>query len=53
MHHRPYDLINETIESNEIEPEKWYPKGHKPELIREWPLTKDLEIPNPFEGPPE
>lgn len=48
--HQVYDVINETIEANEIPPEKWYPKGHMPELIREWPLTKDLEIPNPF-GP--
>ncbi len=45
--HRPYDVMNDTIEANEIPPEKWYPKGHMPELVREWPLTKDIEIPNP------
>jgi ribonuclease BN (tRNA processing enzyme) len=49
--HQVYDVINDKIEANEIPPEKWYPKGHKPELVREWPLTKDIEIPNPFAGP--
>ena len=48
-----YDVINETIEANEIPPEKWYPKGHMPELVREWPLSKDIEIPNPFAAPQE
>ena len=33
--------------------EKWYPKGHKPELVGEWLLTTDIEIPNPFAAPPE
>jgi ribonuclease Z len=46
--HQVYDVINKTVEDNEIPPEKWYPKGHKPDLVREWPLTEDLEIPNPF-----
>ena len=49
--HQIYDVINETIEANEIDPELWYPEGHKPDLVREWPLTKDIEIPNPFAGP--
>ena len=48
-----YEIINETIEANEILPELWYPKGHMPELIREWPLTEDVEIPNPFAASPE
>ena len=51
--HQVYDVINDTVEANEIPPEKWYPKGHMPELIREWPLTEDLEIPNPFAEPDE
>jgi len=51
--HQVYDVINETIEANEIPPEKWYPKGHMPVLVREWPLSKDIEIPNPFAAPPE
>ncbi len=51
--HQPYDVINDTVEANEIPPEKWYPKGHMPELIKEWPLTKDVEIPNPFAAPPK
>lgn len=51
--HQVYDVINDTIEANEIPPEKWYPKGHKPELVREWPLSKDLEIPNPFAVTPQ
>ena len=46
-------MINDKIEANEIPPEKWYPKGRKPELVREWPLTEDIEIPNPFATPPE
>ncbi len=44
-------MINDTVEANEIPPEKWYPEGHMPELIKEWPLKKDVEIPNPFAGP--
>jgi ribonuclease Z len=50
--HQVYDVINETIEANEIPPAKWYPKGHKPDLVREWPLDKDVQIPNPFANPP-
>jgi len=49
--HQVYDVINETIEANEIDPNLWYPKGHKPDLVREWPLTKDIEMPNPFAKP--
>jgi len=49
--HQVYDVINETIEQNEIDPKLWYPKGHKPDLVREWPLSKDIEIPNPFAAP--
>jgi len=49
--HQVYDVINETIEQNEIDPKLWYPKGHKPDLVREWPLSKDVEIPNPFAAP--
>jgi ribonuclease BN (tRNA processing enzyme) len=51
--HQPYDVINDTVEANEIDPELWYPKGHMPDLIREWPLTEDIEMPNPFAAPPE
>lgn len=51
--HQVYDVINDTVKANEIPPEKWYPKGHKPDLVREWPLTKDVQIPNPFAGTPQ
>jgi ribonuclease BN (tRNA processing enzyme) len=51
--HQVYDVINDKIEANEIPPEKWYPKGHKPELVREWPLTEEVEVPNPFATPAE
>jgi ribonuclease BN (tRNA processing enzyme) len=51
--HQVYDVINDEVEANEIPPEEWYPEGHMPELIREWPLTEDLEIPNPFAAPAE
>ena len=46
-----YDIINEKIEANEIPPELWYPKGHMPVLIKEWPLTEAVTIPNPFAAP--
>ncbi len=49
--HQVYDVINDTIRANEIPPEEWYPEGHMPELIREWPLTEDIELPNPFAAP--
>jgi len=49
--HQVYDVINETIEANEIDAALWYPQGHMPELVREWPLTKDITIPNPFASP--
>ncbi|MGI9533911.1 MAG: guanitoxin biosynthesis MBL fold metallo-hydrolase GntH [Thermodesulfobacteriota bacterium] len=49
--HQVYDVINDTIEANEIDPKLWYPKGHKPELVREWPIKTDLNIPNPFAAP--
>lgn len=50
---RPFRLsvgINDTVEANEIDPKKWYPRGHRPDLVREWPLTEDVEIPNPDLG---
>ena len=46
--HQVYDVINATIEANEIDPKLYYPEGHMPVLVREWPFTKDLRIPNPF-----
>ena len=32
--HGVYDVINETVEGNEIDPTLWYPEGHMPELVR-------------------
>ena len=49
--HQVYDVINETIEANEIDPALFYPEGHMPELVREWPLMEDVTIPNPFAAP--
>ena len=51
--HQVYDVINDTVEGNEIDPALWYPEGHMPELVREWPLTEDIQIPNPFAVPEE
>ena len=51
--HQLYDEINESIETNKIDPVLFYPEGHRPELVREWPLTEDIEIPNPFATPKE
>ena len=48
--HQVYDVINETVEGNEIDPDLYYPDGHRPDLVRRWPITKDLTIPNPFGG---
>ena len=52
----PYTTIvirdyGKGVEKNEIPPEKWYPRGHKPDLVREWPFTEDMEVPNPFASP--
>jgi ribonuclease Z len=51
--HQVYDVINDEVEANEIPIEEWYPEGHKPDRVKEWPLTKDVTIPNPFVRPPE
>jgi len=48
--HQVYDVINATVEANEIDPALYYPEGHMPDLVRRWPITKDLTIPNPFGG---
>jgi ribonuclease Z len=48
--HQVYDVINDTVEANEIPMEEWYPEGHKPERVKEWPLTEDVTIPNPFKS---
>jgi len=44
-------VINETVEANEIDPVLWYPEGRMPELVREWPITRDLTVPNVFARP--
>lgn len=46
--HQVYDVINDTVEKNEIPMELWYPKGHMPQRVKEWPITKDLTLPNPW-----
>jgi len=51
--HQVYDVINDEVEANEIPMEEWYPEGHKPDRVKEWPLTKDVTLPNPFAPPPE
>ena len=51
--HQVYDVINDEVEANEIPMEKWYPEGHKPDRVKEWPLTKDITLPNPFVPPSE
>jgi hypothetical protein len=43
--------FSDSVEANQIPPERWYPEGHKPELVREWPFTEDIEIPSPFADP--
>lgn len=51
--HQLYDVINETVEGNEIPMELWYPKGKMPVRVKEWPLTEDLVMPNPWAAPKE
>jgi ribonuclease BN (tRNA processing enzyme) len=51
--HQVYDVINDEVEGNEIPMEEWYPEGHMPDRVKEWPLTKDVTLPNPFAPPPE
>jgi ribonuclease Z len=46
--HQVYDVINDEIRANEIPIELWYPEGHKPERVWEWPIKEDIQIPNPF-----
>ena len=51
--HQLYDVINDTVEANEIPMELWYPKGKMPVRVKEWPLTEDLVMPNPWAAPKE
>jgi ribonuclease BN (tRNA processing enzyme) len=51
--HQVYDVINDEVEANEIPMEEWYPEGHKPDRVKEWPLTKDVTVPNPFAPRPD
>jgi ribonuclease Z len=51
--HQVYDVINDVVEGNEIPMEEWYPEGHMPDRVKEWPLTKDVTLPNPFVPPAE
>ena len=33
------------VRKQEIDPNKYYPKGYKPELLQEWPVKGDLVVP--------
>ena len=33
------------VREQEIDPDKYYPKGYKPELLTEWPVKSDLVVP--------
>jgi hypothetical protein len=33
------------VRENEIDPDKYYPKGYKPQLLEEWPADDDIVAP--------
>ena len=33
------------VREQEIDPNKYYPKGYKPELLQDWPVKGDLVVP--------
>ena len=42
---RRQDVQEQSIRDAEIPPEKYYPKGHEPELLPFWPLDKPIFLP--------
>ncbi|MCE2572887.1 guanitoxin biosynthesis MBL fold metallo-hydrolase GntH [Motilimonas eburnea] len=45
------DLQEPFIREQQVDPDKYYPSGYKPELLEDWPVKKDLVV--PYENLPE
>jgi len=45
------EIQNQEIRDAQIDPDKYYPKGYKPELLEDWPVEGDLVV--PVEAMPE
>ena len=39
------DIQNQEIRDQQLDPDLYYPKGYKPELLEEWPVDGDLVVP--------
>jgi hypothetical protein len=39
------DIQEPFVRENEIDPDKYYPKGYKPQLLEEWPADDDIVAP--------
>ena len=39
------EIQNQQIRDQELDPDLYYPKGYKPELLEDWPVEGDLVVP--------
>jgi ribonuclease Z len=39
------EIQNQEIRDQQLDPDLYYPKGYKPELLEEWPVDSDLVVP--------
>ncbi|MCP4047940.1 MAG: MBL fold metallo-hydrolase [Gammaproteobacteria bacterium] len=39
------EIQNQEIRDQQLDPDVYYPKGYKPELLEEWPVDGDLVVP--------
>jgi ribonuclease Z len=39
------EIQNQEIRDQQLDPDLYYPKGYKPELLEEWPVDGDLVVP--------
>jgi hypothetical protein len=43
--HAREDIQEPFVREQQIDPQKYYPKGCHPELLEEWPVDSDLVVP--------
>ena len=43
--HARKDIQQKEIRDLEVNPDEYYPKGYKPQLLPEWPIKGDLVVP--------
>ena len=43
--HQRVDIQEPYVRDMEIDPKEYYPEGYHPELMKEWPVDKDLVVP--------